>query len=308
MPKQNSSVLFNRYIWLVELIYSVGHISREEIDRRWSRSSLNYDHETQIPERTFHRYKEAIQELFQIEIAFSKSSGYYIRNTSDIQRDQLRQWLISTFAAEKLLSECTQLRSRIVLEDIPSGKEYLTPVIEAMRDSVKIQFTHRSFYRNTPSEVLLAPYCVRIFRQRWYVLGKPENLDDLRIYALDRVLSLERTAESFVMPTDFDAECYFADRYGVSMGKHTPELVRIRVDAMQSCYFRSLPIHSSQEEIERNEDYSVFRFFLVPTFEFNQQILSYGAAIEVLSPKWLREQMRQEFIMLNKIYSEENEE
>ena len=67
MSKQNSAILLNRYIWLVDTIYSAGSISREEIDRRWCRSLLS-EGETHIPERTFHRYKEAIQELFQINI------------------------------------------------------------------------------------------------------------------------------------------------------------------------------------------------------------------------------------------------
>ena len=50
----STSGLFKKYIWLVDVIYSSGGITREEIDRRWSRCSLNEDHENGIPERTFH--------------------------------------------------------------------------------------------------------------------------------------------------------------------------------------------------------------------------------------------------------------
>ena len=175
MPKQNSSVLFNRYIWLIDLIYSAGYITREEIDRRWSRASLNFDHESMIPERTFHRYKDAIQEMFQIDIRYNKSRGYYIENTEDIQRDELRQWLIGTFAVENLIGESSELRRRILLEDIPSGQRHLTPIIEAMRDGVKIRIMYQSFHSAEPSTFILAPYCVRVFRQRWYVLQNEQQ-------------------------------------------------------------------------------------------------------------------------------------
>ena len=40
MSKQNTALLLNRYIWLLDTLYTAGSLSREEIDRRWSRSSL----------------------------------------------------------------------------------------------------------------------------------------------------------------------------------------------------------------------------------------------------------------------------
>lgn len=308
MPKQNSSVLFNRYIWLIDLIYSAGYITREEIDRRWSRASLNFDHESMIPERTFHRYKDAIQEMFQIDIRYNKSRGYYIENTEDIQRDELRQWLIGTFAVENLIGESSELRRRILLEDIPSGQRHLTPIIEAMRDGVKIRIMYQSFHSAEPSTFILAPYCVRVFRQRWYVLGTSEKGKELRLYGLDRILNTERTTIPFVLPQNFDAEAFFANGYGVTVDERKPEIVRISVDAYQANYLRSLPIHLSQEETERNNDYSVFQFFIVPTYEFIKELLSYGGTLEVLSPKWLRKEMKQEARTMNEIYNRQENE
>lgn len=308
MPKQNSSILFNRYIWLIDLIYSAGYITREEIDRRWSRASLNFDHESMIPERTFHRYKDAIQEMFQIDIRYNKSRGYYIENTEDIQRDELRQWLIGTFAVENLIGESSELRRRILLEDIPSGQRHLTPIIEAMRDGVKIRIMYQSFHSAEPSTFILAPYCVRVFRQRWYVLGTSEKGKELRLYGLDRILNTERTTIPFVPSENFDAEAFFANGYGVTVDERKPEIVRISVDAYQANYLRSLPIHPSQEETERNNDYSVFQFFIVPTYEFIKELLSYGGTLEVLSPKWLRKEMKQEARTMNEIYNRQENE
>ena len=308
MSKQNSSVLFNRYIWLIDLIYSAGYITREEIDRRWSRASLNFDHESMIPERTFHRYKDAIQEMFQVDIRYNKSRGYYIENTEDIQRDELRQWLIGTFAVENLIGESSELRRRILLEDIPSGQRHLTPIIEAMRDGVKIRIMYQSFHSAEPSTFILAPYCVRVFRQRWYVLGTSEKGKELRLYGLDRILNAEQTTTPFVPPENFDAEAFFANGYGVTVDERKPEIVRISVDAYQANYLRSLPIHPSQEETERNNDYSVFQFFIVPTYEFIKELLSYGGTLEVLSPKWLRKEMKQEARTMNEIYNRQENE
>ena len=88
MPKQNTALLLSRYIWLIDTIYSAGSISREEIDRRWCRSLLS-EGEMAIPERTFHRWRIAIEELLQISIEYDKWRGYYIEDRSDIERNSM---------------------------------------------------------------------------------------------------------------------------------------------------------------------------------------------------------------------------
>ena len=88
MPKQNTALLLSRYIWLIDTIYSAGHITRDEIDRRWCRSLLS-ENEMSIPPRTFHRWRIAIEELFQISIEYDKWRGYYIEDRSDIERNSM---------------------------------------------------------------------------------------------------------------------------------------------------------------------------------------------------------------------------
>ena len=65
--------------------------------------------------------------------------------------------------------------------------------------------------------------------------------------------------------------------------------MRIKVSAGQANYLRDLTLHQTQREIERNEEYSIFEVKLRPTFDFQQELLSMGSDVEVLSPKWFRE-------------------
>lgn len=304
MPKQNSAILLNRYIWLVDTIYSAGSISREEIDRRWCRSLLS-EGEMCIPERTFHRYKEAIQELFQINIAFSKTRGYYIENRSDYSRNEMRKWLISTFAVNNLINEGANLRNHIAFEDIPSGQRFLTPILEAIRDRVVLRVTHKGFNRLEATSFKIKPYGLKVFKQRWYVLAVSEYPDRrLLVYSLDRFEEVERTEEQYKIPEDFEITDYFRNSYGVTGVNGKSELVRIKVMASQVPYLRSLPIHSSQQEIETHENYSIFELFVVPTYELEHEILSHGADWEVMSPKNLRMQIKQEIDKVSKIYNE----
>lgn len=302
MPKQNSAVLLNKYIWLIDTIYSAGHISREEIDRRWCRSLLS-DDEMSIPPRTFHRWKIAIEELFQISIAFNKSQGYYIEDRSDITRHEVRKWLINTFAVNNLINEGEHLRKHISFEEMPSGQRFLTTILESIRDRAALRVTHKGFNKPEPTTFTLKPYGMKVFKQRWYVLAESEYPDHrLLVYALDRFLSMERTEEPYEIPEDFNVADYFRSSYGVTGVGQSPELIHLKVAASQVKYLRTLPLHHSQEEEETTDDWSVFSYHVVPTYEFKQEILSRGANVEVLSPKALREEIKEEVKKMNKLY------
>lgn len=293
MPKQNSAILLNKYIWLIDTIFSAGHISREEIDRRWCRSLLS-EGEMSIPPRTFHRWRIAIEELFQISIAFNKSKGYYIEDRSDIERNKMRKWLINTFAVNNLINEGEHLRKNICFEEVPSGNRFLTTILESIRDRVILQVSHKGFSKPEPTSFTLKPYGLKIFKQRWYVLAESQYPDHrLLVYSLDRFESMEHTDEKYEIPEGFDVTEYFRNSYGVTGTKGQPELVRIKVTASQVQYFRSLPLHHSQQEEETTPDHSVFTYLLVPTYELRQELLSHGSDVEVLSPEPLRAQMKE---------------
>lgn len=294
-----SKNLFNRYVWLAETVYdSKTGITLEEINDRWVQTDLSGG--DPIPQRTFHRYRREIEGLFDINIECRKSTNtYYIDNADDIREGGLRRWLINTFAVNNLVNESHRLKNRILFENIPSGQQYLTQMIEAMKCGLKVEITYESYWSD-PGTFMLEPYFVKVFKQRWYVIGKS---DKVRIYALDRIQNLETTAESFHLPDNFDPEGFFYNSYGVIADEDiTAETVTIRVESEQARYIQALPLHHSQKEIETTADYSVFEYYIKPTYDLRQELLSHGADVEVLSPAWFREEMKRVAAGMNQRY------
>lgn len=297
--------LFNRYIWLVDTIYRAGErgITLEEINRRWVRSQYNYAGE-KYPERSFHRHKNAIKEMFDIDIECDKRTGCYsIANAEDIEQGDVRNWLLNTFAVNNLINESHQLKRRILFEEIPSGQRFLTPVIEAMRDGFTLMLTYRSFNRANASTFEVHPYCVKVFKQRWYMVAHNPYYDAIRIYALDRVEEVQATETKFRLPKDFDAKGYFADAFGIIIDEQfAVERVVIKASDGQADYLRSLPLHVSQAEIETTPEYSLFEYHLRPTFDFQQELRRYGSNIEIIEPLWLRREFAEEVVRIAKRY------
>ena len=285
--------LFNRYIWLVDTIYRADGITFEEINEKWLRNSMSEG--LDLPLKTFHNHRKAIEDMFDINIVCDKRGGYkyYIENADDMEKGGVRTWLLNTFAVNNLINESHHLKRRIVFEQIPSGQNFLTPVIEAMRDGMSIEIKYKSFWRQDEYTTEVEPYFVKVFKQRWYLIARNKIKDAIRIYALDRIHALSQTGNAFVMPKDFSPEEYFYNSFGIiSQDNCPPEIVELKVYGTQKEYFRTLPLHHSQEEVGNADGYSIFRYYLSPTYDFIQEILSHGCEVEVLSPQRLRDEVR----------------
>lgn len=299
--------LFKRYIWLVDTIYQAGEITFDEINNKWLRSSLSDGND--LPKKTFHNHKDIIQDLFDIIIECDTKDGYkyYIENSEDINNSSLRNWLLNTFTVNILISESHKLKNRIQLEGIPSGQQYLAPIIEAMRDSVTIEITYQSYWKEHASTFEIKPYFVKIFKQRWYVVAYSGGKNKIMIYALDRIQQLSITQNKFEYPRDFNPEEYFYNCYGIINDEDVePCTVKIKTNAYQAKYLRGLPLHHSQKEIKITDEISNFEYYIKPTFDFRKELLSIGAEIEVLEPKWFREEMTEIVENMTSMYKLKN--
>ncbi|MBR2026356.1 MAG: WYL domain-containing protein [Alistipes sp.] len=284
--------LINRYVWFVTTIYNRGPISLADLQRRFE---SHFGRGEELSERQFHRYTDAVEELFDIEIKYSRSQrGYVIANREGIADMSMRKWLLQTFSVNNILHQSQELKNRILLEDVPSGQQHLTTIVDAMRENVALSVTYQSFGKSEPSTFEVEPYCVKLFKQRWYMLGKSDGYDELRIYALDRIEALRPTERKFKLPKRFDASKFFEDYYGVIVSDEEFDVcpVALKVDSWQSKYLRTLPLHHSQVEVERNEEYSIFEYRLCPSFDFQQKLLSMGDSVGVLSPVLLKDILR----------------
>ena len=289
---------FKRYIWLVDLLGRRKDISLHDISDEWRKSPLN-ESRAPLSERTFFNHRDAIFDIFGIEIKNDRSLGFYIAS-SDIDSDSTGQWMLHTLCLNNVLQENADMKNRILVEKAPSSEKHLTEVISAMRAGKVISLTYKSFYHQEPSTFNVWPYCVKYFRQRWYMLGDSDL--GLRLYSLDRFVDMEELDQTFEIPEEFDAEEFFNKYFGVCLEDSPVVDVVIRVEDSQAKYFRSLPKHSSQKETDPIDGWPVFTYRLVPTFDFKQEILSYGADVEVLAPESLRKEMADIAVAMNKLY------
>jgi len=292
--KDKTAYLFKRYIWLLDIIFNAKKISFEDINNRWQNASLNYSCE-ELPLRTFHNHRLAISEMFDIDITCDRKDGnkYFIEYESDLAKGKIRTWLLNSLSVNNIVNESHRLKDRILFENVPSGQMFLTPIIEAMRESHVINITYQKFEHNKAYSFEIHPYCVKIFKQRWYVVAFNPFKNYILIYSLDRIKNIEPTSNKFDLPEDFNGEEYFKDSFGIIVDNYLEtEEVLLKVFDEDVKYIETLPLHNSQKEVQKAIDYTIFSYKIKPTYDFIKEILSHGRYIEVLSPESLRNEIK----------------
>lgn len=299
------SKTFNRYIWLLNTLLQYERLTFQEIDYRWQRSCLGDGKPLAL--RTFHVHREAIAELFGVEVKCDTSTNeYYISSPEILRNDRIRQWLLNSFTLSNMIEAGRNMKDRILFEDIPKGTEYIQTVIDAMQQNKELMIEYQPF-NGHKSTLHIHPYAMKVYHQRWYIVGYLKEQEGIRNIALDRTLRMEPTAETFRYPNNFDAELYYSNTVGIFVNESLkPHKVVVRAYGIHVEYMRSLPLHHTQKEIEyENQLYTDFQYYLCLTPELTSQLLAMGEKIEVLEPEELRKEIKKRLLNSLKRYNYE---
>ena len=291
------SELIGKYIWLVQTLIDAGPggLSLPEIADRWTARYGGTDY----PRRSFNNHREAVAEVFGIEIACNRSTNrYYIdAGESAVDKRESVDWLINTFTVNNLLSLGKErLSGRVAVEDIPSGHKFLVPVMQAMLDNAVVELTYKKYMSEGEEIRHIRPYAVKEHAKRWYIVAFSEEAGAIRVYAMDRILSMAATGERFKMPKGFNVDELFEASYGIYPPEDEPPvLVTVRTTPRESAYLKDLPIHPSQVYLGEDEDgRSRFAFRVIPNPDLVMELCKRGSRLEVLSPEPLRQQVVEE--------------
>ena len=283
MPKQR----FDRYLAFTERLMQQPR-SMEDLTQHFS-----------VDRRTIYRWIEYLEKELHVHVINRKGMfGLTDESQEEVNKDSLNTWRLNTISLMNTLKGRETLKDRILLENIPSSSN-LEPILEAMENNQWINFDYVKYYDNpdlkTERYRRMEPYCVKLFERRWYVIchsGEKKGNNGMRTFSLDQISKLKVMKTTFKLPKDFRAETYFKDVYGITTGFNGPlQTIEVKADNARANYFRALPLHHSQQEIERNAKYSIFTYELCPSNDFYQILLHNAEYVEVLSPETVREEI-----------------
>lgn len=283
----------NKLVWIVETIYRAHKISFEELNHRWM-DNVDLSGGEEMLKRTFHKWKWNIFDIFGLSIECEKVAPYkyYIANVDDMKSDSIQNWLLSTLSVSNSLLENKSIKDRIIPENVPIGREYIEPVMDAMKKNRFIHINYFNYRKGDTRDHYVMPLCVKLFRQRWYMVGRNWPAGKNIVFCLDRIQDFRLSSHTYEYPEEFNPQEFFDGCIGVIPGDGCDiEKVRIKVNSGQANYLRDLPLHESQQETEQTDGYSIFELQVRPTIDFQQELLWNGENLKVLEPLWLRKEI-----------------
>ena len=296
--------LLRQYVWLLDTMQQKGPIALSDINKQWKSTKLSGG--VEMSRHTFMRYKKELAETFGIDIECDRRTNkYYISNPQVLRNNSIQRWILSTLTVSNVVSESLLLQDHILLEYIPVEGKMLSLIIEAMKQHRKISINYKKHTDAEPRERLIIPCCIKLFRQRWYVIDY--NTQDKAIpfkpFSFDRISKLQITDKPFELPAGFNAQAVFTDSFGIFIGDvETPKRIVIRAFGDERYYMRDLPLHHSQEVLKEGDDYTDYKLFIRPSKDFIAELLSKGNRIEVLSPQSLRVNIKEEHLKAAGLY------
>ena len=183
------------------------------------------------------------------------------------------------------------------------GQQWLDQLYEAIKDESSLMMTYKPFDREEFSGVI-SPYLLKEYDNRWYLYAKFHNKDQLRTYGLERITKLTTTLQKYKPTPEFSPETYFRDLIGVTLEPNKAiQKVCFRAFGKTADYIRTKPLHNSQVELDNMQDTATFQIAVIPNFELESLLLSFGENIEITKPKAMQQRIAKRLSKAHKLYS-----
>jgi predicted DNA-binding transcriptional regulator YafY len=187
------------------------------------------------------------------------------------------------------------IQSTVGFEQNPflKGLNHFTGIFNVLRNEVALKITYQGYRQESPTQVILHPWYLKQYNNRWFLFGLNEDYKSLTNFALDRISRFEEANVKYVKNNNINFEEYFDDVVGVTVKKDGPiKKILIKVDTEVWPYIESKPLHGSQKVKNKTESEIIIELNLQVNHELLALLFSYMDAIEILEPSSLRERFK----------------
>ncbi|GAA4801887.1 WYL domain-containing protein [Litoribaculum gwangyangense] len=189
------------------------------------------------------------------------------------------------------------------------GIKYLKPLADAIRKKQVLKVEYRGFNTDGSWFFEFHPYLLKQYNRRWFVFGLNATnnhtewsipLDEERLIDYEVIQDEVAYIES---KTNWDN--YFREIVGIRKEKRPKERVVLKFHSKTRMHhFTTKPFHPDADTFLDEDKQDQVYFECIPNHELVQQILSYGADVEVLEPESLRLSLKEHSEKMFKFYDE----
>jgi hypothetical protein len=178
--------------------------------------------------------------------------------------------------------------------------EVINKINSAIDEKKCIDISYFAVSRKTTSPRRVAPYNIWFAYGTFYMTGLCHMRHEIRTFACDRIRDIALSDEPFTPPDDFEIDGYLQSSFGVFHGRMTR--VKIWFSPEAAMHIKERQWHDSQEIQDQPDGSIIFSAETAGIHDIRIWVLSWGAKARVLAPESLKEMIKSEIEVLNRLY------
>lgn len=177
--------------------------------------------------------------------------------------------------------------------DYLKGLNYITQLYEAITYGKSLVINYKSFKAESATPIEFHPYYLKQFNLRWFLFGRNHEYGSIQNLSLDRIEDISEATFPYIPNTDVDFSEYFDDVVGVTVDQENSiQTIKLEVDNSLIKYIETKPLHESQRPPVKGEKSSTVIIEVIPNYELEALLLSFGEKVKVLEPADFKEHLR----------------
>lgn len=174
------------------------------------------------------------------------------------------------------------------------GMQHFSLLYNSVQKQIPLQITYQDFKAEQPYSFILHPYYLKQYNNRWFLFGlHEESMKADWNVAIDRIISIETISVKFILNNTINWQDYFSDMIGVSkpIDGQIEEII-LHFNQLTGKYMENKPLHETQKHKWLNPEKLEVKIKVIPNYELERFILSYGESVSVLEPQHLKEKIK----------------
>lgn len=196
------------------------------------------------------------------------------------------------------------------------NKTFMAELFSAIRARSVVQIEYKLFNTSEVREVILSPYLLKEYNQRWYLIAGADDTGNILNFAIDRLVSIKMLPgyEYRLPPEDLSER--FEDIIGVTYYEGaTVHKIICWVSDKSAPYIRTKPMHCSYTPITGEREIAIRAKHIVPSggvlfslecmenYELIRELCSFGGDLKVLSPQPIVDAVKNRIKSMAEIYN-----
>lgn len=186
------------------------------------------------------------------------------------------------------------------------GRNFIADLYESIISKTVQNIEYKSFKVDNSINILFHPYYLKQYNNRWFVFGRNDEYNTIQNLSLDRIIGLDISNVDYKENDLVDFSEYFEDVIGVTVEKNPIVKVKLKVHNSLLPYIKTKPLHGSQKVYEFDDTYGIVSIEVIPNYELESLLLSFGEKLVVLEPSEMLDKLVDRIHLMSNKYNDRN--